>query len=272
MLLLLLPLAWLLVFTLLADLVATPFVPLAPPHGNGRSSARAPNASIITVSFDGKHFLEKLIPSLKKTVAECGGRHEIIIVDNGSSDGTVDWLARVHPDVRCVALPENRFFVRGNMAGVQEASTTSPGVLNSDMQVNETVLLPTCSTASPTPTCSRSRQVFFTDQTRRRGDGQDARALEERRVQPGASGGGYDSERRFTRCSGQATLRRVRSPRSSSRSAASTRSTIRSTWRTPGSRQAMSAACRVLFTPTSFVLHGTAAPAASCSATATSTR
>ncbi|MFO0985671.1 MAG: glycosyltransferase, partial [Planctomycetota bacterium] len=169
-LLLLLPLAWLLlVFTLLADLVATPFVLLARrTRQRPFERPRTRSASIITVSFDGKHFLEKLIPSLKKTVAECGGRHEIIIVDNGSSDGTVDWLARVHPDVRCVALPENRFFVRGNMAGVQEAEHDILVFVNNDMQVNETFLRDLLDGFTDADVFAVSAQVFFTDQTRRR--------------------------------------------------------------------------------------------------------
>jgi hypothetical protein len=32
----------------------------------------------------------------------------VIVVDNGSSDGTADWLAREQPQVRVIALPENR--------------------------------------------------------------------------------------------------------------------------------------------------------------------
>src|SRR5262245_11240472 len=71
-------------------------------------------ASIVTVTWNGRHFLEVLLPSLRAEVARDGGDHEVIVVDNGSRDGTVEWLARAHPWVKVVALPENRYFVRGN--------------------------------------------------------------------------------------------------------------------------------------------------------------
>jgi N-acetylglucosaminyl-diphospho-decaprenol L-rhamnosyltransferase len=64
-----------------------------------------PVVSIVIVAHSVRRELERCLAS----IAEHGGEGvETIVVDNGSTDGTGDWLAREHPDVRVVALEENR--------------------------------------------------------------------------------------------------------------------------------------------------------------------
>lgn len=118
----------------LSDLLTWPFVRLLrqrvpddPPPTR--------NASIVVLNWNGLHFLRELLPSLQVAVGRCPGDHEVIVVDNGSDDGSAEWLAREQPWVELVRLPENRFFIRGNAAGAAVASRDILVFLNNDMRV-----------------------------------------------------------------------------------------------------------------------------------------
>jgi hypothetical protein len=45
----------------------------------------------------------------------------VVVVDNGSQDGTADWMVRTFPEVEVVALDRNLRFAGGNNAGVRRA-------------------------------------------------------------------------------------------------------------------------------------------------------
>lgn len=125
-------------------------------------------ASIITVSWNGKHFLEKLLPSVRAELDACRGDHEMIVVDNGSTDGTVSWLRANHPWVKIVALPENRYFVRGNAVGVAAATRDVLVFLNNDMVVNPGFLEPLLEGLRDPDVFATTSEVFFRDATKRR--------------------------------------------------------------------------------------------------------
>jgi GT2 family glycosyltransferase len=62
-------------------------------------------------------------------------RYEVLVVDNGSSDGTpqlLAGLAREHPRLRVIALPENRGFPAACNVGLSEASGDPLVLLNND--------------------------------------------------------------------------------------------------------------------------------------------
>lgn len=119
---------------LLVDALAWPVARLrrrrAAPAAPGRL-----DASIIVLNYDGAGYLRELLPSLQAAVARCPGDHEVIVVDNGSRDESRALLAREFPWVRVVALPENRFFIRGNRAGVDVARHDVLVFVNNDMRV-----------------------------------------------------------------------------------------------------------------------------------------
>ncbi len=135
----LLPLLWLLAIgfalgLLLLDLLATPFAWLLRRRPTD-VSPRTRNASIVVLNWNGVHFLRELMPSLLVAVSRCPGDHEVIVVDNGSDDGSADWLARECPWAKLVCLPENVYFIRGNAAGAKVATRDVIVFLNNDMRV-----------------------------------------------------------------------------------------------------------------------------------------
>ena len=160
--------AWpMLLLVILTDLLWWPIVQLQR-RGYELSPRQVGGASIVTVSWNGKHYLETLLRSLQHVVTEHGGDHEVIVVDNGSEDGTVAWLEREHPWVKIVALPENRYFVRGNRAGVEAATRDVLVFLNNDMEVRPGFLTPLLEGLRDPRVFGVTAEVFFRDEHRRR--------------------------------------------------------------------------------------------------------
>jgi N-acetylglucosaminyl-diphospho-decaprenol L-rhamnosyltransferase len=85
--------------------------------------------SILIVNFNGKHLLGPCLDSIREYVS---APHEVIVVDNASTDGSVDFIKANYPDVRVVASPLNIGFAAGNNLAANEASGRYFLMLNSD--------------------------------------------------------------------------------------------------------------------------------------------
>jgi len=99
-------------------------------------------ASIIISSWNGRHLLETCLPRVLRAAAVEGGNHEVIVVDDASTDDTVDYLRREFPQVRLIALPRNLRFAAANNAAAKQAAGDVLVFLNNDMQVAEDFLGP----------------------------------------------------------------------------------------------------------------------------------
>jgi len=95
-----------------------------------KGGARA--ASAIIVNFNGRHHLELCLPALQNTP---DAPLEVIVVDNGSTDDSLTWLAANHPWARVLALGRNLGFGEGNRRGVEVARGEYVAFLNSDTVV-----------------------------------------------------------------------------------------------------------------------------------------
>jgi GT2 family glycosyltransferase len=89
----------------------------------------APDVSVVIVSWNGRDHLDACLPAV---AAQQGVSTETIVVDNGSTDGTVDHLRTRYPWVRVLSLAENRGFAAGTNAGVREARGRLVALLNND--------------------------------------------------------------------------------------------------------------------------------------------
>ena len=85
--------------------------------------------SIIIVNHNGRHLLKGCLESV---FAQSYRNFELILVDNGSSDGSVEFVRENFPSVRVVALNENRGFAGGNNEGLRYANGEFIALLNND--------------------------------------------------------------------------------------------------------------------------------------------
>lgn len=87
-------------------------------------------ASVIVLNWNGRAHLELCLPALE---AQTFRDFEVIVVDNSSvRDDSVAFVCNHHPQVRLLALAENRGFSGGNLAGVEAARGELIVLLNND--------------------------------------------------------------------------------------------------------------------------------------------
>lgn len=92
--------------------------------------------SIIIPNYNGLPFLRDCLPSL---VRQTFSDFEIIIVDNGSADGSTGFIQRNYPEVRLLMLSENVGFATAVNAGIRASRSPYIMLLN-----NDTTLAPDC--------------------------------------------------------------------------------------------------------------------------------
>jgi O-antigen biosynthesis protein len=124
-------------------------------------------ASLVIPNWNGKDLLERFLPSWTAAIAVCPGG-EIIVVDNGSSDGSAEWIRANYPEVRVVALTENQGFGGGSNAGFRAAKNDIVVLLNSDMRVDPDFLTPLLAGFADETIFAVSCQIFLGDPAKRR--------------------------------------------------------------------------------------------------------
>src|SRR3982074_3042745 len=92
-----------------------------------------PDASVVVVTYDALPWIERSLDSLRGTNAE------VIVVDHGSTDGTLDLVRERFPEARLVEQ-ENRGFGAGNNAGMRIASGRYFMLLNPDAWLTDGAL------------------------------------------------------------------------------------------------------------------------------------
>jgi hypothetical protein len=104
---------------------------------DGRLADRRPNddpeVSIVIVTHDGRELLASCLESLAG-LDYPADRIETMVYDNGSRDGTIDWLRVRHPAVRAIAGDRNLGFAAANNRAAREASARLLCLVNNDMR------------------------------------------------------------------------------------------------------------------------------------------
>jgi O-antigen biosynthesis protein len=92
-----------------------------------------PGISVVVPSRNGRALLETLLPGVARDLA--GMASEIIVADNGSSDGTVEWLGAGWPGVRVAISEEPLSFAAAVNRGIARARFSHVCLLNNDMVI-----------------------------------------------------------------------------------------------------------------------------------------
>lgn len=99
--------------------------------------------AIVILNWNGLHFLKQFLPLIPaRTAALADGRADLIVADNGSTDGSAEWLEREHPRVRLIRFPENYGFTGGYNRAFQVIGEWTEAydyylLLNSDVEVTD---------------------------------------------------------------------------------------------------------------------------------------
>lgn len=87
------------------------------------------SVSIVLPNWNGKHLLEKNLPK----VVAASANAEIVVADDASSDGSVEFLARTFPEVKVVANAKQQGFSGNVNSGVARATGDIVVLLNTDV-------------------------------------------------------------------------------------------------------------------------------------------
>lgn len=83
-----------------------------------------PKVTLVIVNWNGERFLERCLAALMTQTVE---PHEVVLVDNASTDGSLE-IVRRFPSVRLIALAQNTGFARGNNLAMKAISAESEWV------------------------------------------------------------------------------------------------------------------------------------------------
>lgn len=89
--------------------------------------------TVVIPSRDGRELLECVLPGVLQDLE--GAPHEVIVVDNGSTDDSQEFLHAKYPQVRCLHSAEPLSFARAVNRGIDEARYSFTCLLNNDMVI-----------------------------------------------------------------------------------------------------------------------------------------
>ncbi|MBA3473410.1 MAG: glycosyltransferase family 2 protein [Rubrobacter sp.] len=92
----------------------------------------SPRVTVVIPNWNGERFLDLCLASLRR---QSFGDFETVLVDNGSTDASVDFVERNFPEVRVIALNDNRGFSAAVNAGIRASKAEYVALLNNDTEV-----------------------------------------------------------------------------------------------------------------------------------------
>ena len=95
--------------------------------------------AVVILNYNGLKFLQQF---LKRIVDNCPPYAQVVIADNASSDGSVQWLRNNFPGVKLVEHSFNKGFADGYNDALKEIEAEYFVILNSDIEVTDGWLAP----------------------------------------------------------------------------------------------------------------------------------
>ena len=96
------------------------------------------NVSILIPTYNGRHLLEIFLRSTLETVKKDSNNHEIIVIDNGSIDNSVQYIKNHYPEIKIVKLKENKMLANALNTGLKVAKNDIIIIIiNNDMCIDK---------------------------------------------------------------------------------------------------------------------------------------
>ncbi len=95
----------------------------------------AKSVSVVIPNYNGKHLLQEYLPYNLDVIRAAGGDFEIIIVDDASTDDSVEFIRSTYPDIKLIVNPENKGFSHSCNRGIEAACCELILLLNSDVKL-----------------------------------------------------------------------------------------------------------------------------------------
>ena len=90
--------------------------------------------SVVILNWNTKEYLRRFLPGL---IASCEGLDaEVVVADNGSTDGSMEMLAEEFPDVARIGLDRNYGFTGGYNRALEKLDSDFFVLLNTDVEVS----------------------------------------------------------------------------------------------------------------------------------------
>lgn len=93
------------------------------------------SVSIIIPNYNGKHLLEKYLPSVFTAAENANTQFEIIVIDDGSKDDSISFIKENYANVKLLINDQNRGFSYTCNHGIREAKYELILLLNSDVKL-----------------------------------------------------------------------------------------------------------------------------------------
>jgi GT2 family glycosyltransferase len=168
------------------------------------------SVSVVIPTWNGRALLDVALASLERQTLAAD---EVIVVDNGSSDGTVEHVRSRWPSVTLVALPTNTGFAAAANRGIDRASGEVVALINNDIELHPDFLreLVGALEVDPGVASAAAKMLRFDDRAVIDAAGDTLRwsGIALQRGQGEADHGQYDAPGRvFSACAGAAAYRR----------------------------------------------------------------
>ncbi|MEW6200859.1 MAG: glycosyltransferase family 2 protein [bacterium] len=100
------------------------------------------SVAIVIPNWNGEHLLTDCLNALMKALHSCGGDYEVIVVDDASTDRSVEIIRGNFPSVKLLVNERNEGFAKSANRGAAAASSRIVYLLNTDVIVGENFLTP----------------------------------------------------------------------------------------------------------------------------------
>jgi GT2 family glycosyltransferase len=99
-------------------------------EANSKLMAQIPTVSFVVVNYNGLAFLRQSLPAIKRQ--NCNLPYEILLVDNGSTDGSLEFVRDCYPSVVILPQERNLGFAGGCQVGFEASKGEFLAIVNND--------------------------------------------------------------------------------------------------------------------------------------------